>query len=337
VRSAIEAMQSWLVHAGWAVVVHRSAQTDNPYATDHLLALESRRPPRGVKVEVDVRTYENHGNWWSEEQLLGVSIRYPPRTSDAGLAPEAYLTGEEARVQNYRQFARVLTWFHNPLSGELWDEKPGPGDWLPPASWEVERWLHLGIEHRWESCTEPVDMLRALPGQPDPRKLRLVAGACCRLLPLEMHHERNRLAVAAADRYAEGLAPRREMKKVCKHSHLPWLAQLDPLPLALHAVRRLVEDCPSQGPHLAADVIRDVMGNPFRPVAVRHSWLRHNGAAVAHMAAVIAAESRHDELPILADALEDAGCIDREILEHLRGPGPHTRGCWAVDALRGKG
>ena len=41
-------------------------------------------------------------------------------------------------------------------------------------------------------------------------------------------------------------------------------------------------------------------------------------------------------LPILADALEDAGCGDVDILAHLRGPGPHVRGCWAVDPLLGR-
>jgi hypothetical protein len=42
-------------------------------------------------------------------------------------------------------------------------------------------------------------------------------------------------------------------------------------------------------------------------------------------------------LPVLGDALEDAGCADPELLGHLRGPGPHVRGCWAVDLLLGKG
>jgi hypothetical protein len=43
-----------------------------------------------------------------------------------------------------------------------------------------------------------------------------------------------------------------------------------------------------------------------------------------------------DRIPLLADALEDAGCTDAELLGHLRGPGPHVRGCWAVDVVLGK-
>ncbi len=74
------------------------------------------------------------------------------------------------------------------------------------------------------------------------------------------------------------------------------------------------------------------------------AWLAwHDGAAsqLAHAA--------HDErllpegtldparLAVLADALEDGGCADAELLGHLRGPGPHVRGCWAVDLILGKG
>jgi hypothetical protein len=42
------------------------------------------------------------------------------------------------------------------------------------------------------------------------------------------------------------------------------------------------------------------------------------------------------DLPILADALEDAGCANADLLGHLRGPGPHVRGCWALDLILGK-
>jgi hypothetical protein len=41
-------------------------------------------------------------------------------------------------------------------------------------------------------------------------------------------------------------------------------------------------------------------------------------------------------LAVLADTLEDAGCTHAELLGHLRGPGPHVRGCWAVDLVMGK-
>jgi hypothetical protein len=43
-----------------------------------------------------------------------------------------------------------------------------------------------------------------------------------------------------------------------------------------------------------------------------------------------------ERLAVLGDALEDAGCTDTELLAHLRGPGPHVRGCWVLDLLLGK-
>jgi hypothetical protein len=49
-------------------------------------------------------------------------------------------------------------------------------------------------------------------------------------------------------------------------------------------------------------------------------------------------ESRHfSPMPILADALQDAGCDNPDVLDHCRGPGPHVRGCWVVDLVLGKG
>jgi hypothetical protein len=81
-------------------------------------------------------------------------------------------------------------------------------------------------------------------------------------------------------------------------------------------------------------LLHDLFGNPFRPVKVDPAWLRRNDSLVAKMAHLIAQEGRFDDLPILADALEDAGCAEPEILEHCRSAGPHFRGCWVLDRLR---
>jgi hypothetical protein len=82
--------------------------------------------------------------------------------------------------------------------------------------------------------------------------------------------------------------------------------------------------------------LRDVVGNPFRPGAARPIWLAWSAGQVPHFAHALYDEGRFDELPYLADALEDAGCDDAELLAHLRGPGPHVRGCWALDIVLGK-
>jgi hypothetical protein len=90
-------------------------------------------------------------------------------------------------------------------------------------------------------------------------------------------------------------------------------------------------------------LIRDIFGNPFRPVAVDPAWLTWNDGAAVSLAQTVY-EDRDlprghldaGRLAVLADVLEEAGCTDAEILQHLRGPGPHVRGCWAVDLLLGK-
>jgi hypothetical protein len=82
-----------------------------------------------------------------------------------------------------------------------------------------------------------------------------------------------------------------------------------------------------------AQLLRDVIGNPFRPVALDPRWLT---STVVALAAGIYADRAFDRLPILADALEDAGCDSADILAHCRSDGPHARGCWVVDLVLGK-
>jgi hypothetical protein len=84
---------------------------------------------------------------------------------------------------------------------------------------------------------------------------------------------------------------------------------------------------------MARSLILCVLGNPFRPVSFCPD-LRTSTAV--SLAGAIYADRRFDRLPLLADALEDGGCSDPELLGHLRSPGPHVRGCWAVDLVLGK-
>ncbi len=78
---------------------------------------------------------------------------------------------------------------------------------------------------------------------------------------------------------------------------------------------------------------RDIFGNPFRPVAFAPEWRTDTAIFLARQMY----ESRDfSAMPILADALQDAGCDNDDILNHCRGPGPHVRGCWVVDLVLGK-
>jgi hypothetical protein len=85
--------------------------------------------------------------------------------------------------------------------------------------------------------------------------------------------------------------------------------------------------------HRQADALRDALGNPLAPVTWEPSW---RSETVVALATGIHLDNAFDRLPILADALEEAGCDDPEVLAHCRGPGPHARGCWVVDAARGR-
>jgi hypothetical protein len=69
---------------------------------------------------------------------------------------------------------------------------------------------------------------------------------------------------------------------------------------------------------------------------VEPAWLTWNDGIVTRIAQSIDELHRFSDLPILHDALLDAGCDSEPILKHLRSPGPHTRGCWVVDLLLGR-
>ena len=79
--------------------------------------------------------------------------------------------------------------------------------------------------------------------------------------------------------------------------------------------------------------MRDVFGNPFRPVAFAPQW--HTDTAVA-LAREMYDSRDFSLMPILADALQDASCEDEAVLSHCRGEGPHVRGCWVVDLVLGR-
>jgi hypothetical protein len=83
-------------------------------------------------------------------------------------------------------------------------------------------------------------------------------------------------------------------------------------------------------------LIRDVFGNPFRPVALDPAWIAWDAGTVRKMAQAIYDDRAFDRLPVLADALEDAGCNDADVLRYCREPGEHARGCWVIDLLLGK-
>jgi hypothetical protein len=86
-------------------------------------------------------------------------------------------------------------------------------------------------------------------------------------------------------------------------------------------------------PRIQVNLVRDIFANPFRPVIFDPAWLTPK---VKTLAQAIYDDRAFEGMPILADALAEAGCSNPDILNHCRGPGPHVRGCWVVDLVLGK-
>jgi hypothetical protein len=80
-------------------------------------------------------------------------------------------------------------------------------------------------------------------------------------------------------------------------------------------------------PPPACDALRDILGNPFRPAAFDPNWAT---SEVRLLARAIITAQQFDDLPILADALEEAGCTNEIVLKHCREPGVHVGGCWVL-------
>lgn len=83
-----------------------------------------------------------------------------------------------------------------------------------------------------------------------------------------------------------------------------------------------------------AGLLREVVGNPFQPRTVDPAWLSWRGGTIARLAEQIHSGDSFELLPVLADALEEAGCTDAWLLGHCRAAEGHVRGCWAVESLR---
>jgi hypothetical protein len=217
-------------------------------------------------------------------------------------------------------------------------------------------------EADWNSCTDPTAMLAFLrgSGKASDRKFRLLAVCCWPLIRREGLWQRLHRVVQVAGRYADGQAARQELlnaKSVAWSLAHPILRLVMPpgvpLPqprdilLAAYAAEertttlaeRLAEAVAWPGLREAAPaLLREVFGPlPFRTAAIDPLWLAWNERCVARLAETAYQNEAFDLLPLLGDALEDAGCADGELLGHLHRPGPHCRGCWALDRLLGKG
>ncbi|MDB5308941.1 MAG: hypothetical protein JWO38_3143 [Gemmataceae bacterium] len=174
--------------------------------------------------------------------------------------------------------------------------------------------------------------------------------ASCRLNWNEITVPALREAIDLAERYAAGGASKRELEvmydtvKVVREWQCPGiLAALWPdnrqLTEAVDQFCRIVDDWyryrqPGLRTRVLALLFRDIIGNPFRPVAFAPDW--HTSTTV-QLARQMYESRDFTPMPILADALQDAGCEDDAILAHCRDPqATHIRGCWVIDLVLGK-
>jgi hypothetical protein len=216
-------------------------------------------------------------------------------------------------------------------------------------------------EAEWNHCADPLKMLHYLRADVAGRKTLLLVCACIRRHWDVLVNEGRKWVLLAED-YAEKPGPHRlPNPDVCGNT-------LDPMIFGDHwdgAIRIAGKDanddwhgvtesleqlwsgfyeCDDYDTLSGNDewkaerrqqalLIRDVFGNPFNHITLDPSW---QTSAVKHLAEAIYEERGFDRLPILADALEDAGCANADIIGHCRGPGPHTRGCFVIDLLLGR-
>jgi hypothetical protein len=225
-------------------------------------------------------------------------------------------------------------------------------------------------EAEWLHCREPDEMLSHLrhrkpPIRPTERKLRLYGCACCRRIWPKLMNPLDRQIVEGVERFVDGSATKAEFAAILAAAEQDYRREIaqrgDPrdwLDSGRVAVSYLTEwkternsteflmtwlhrYCSASVPRRNTRgekrqqciLLRDIVGNPFRYARISTTC---RTATVVTLAQAIYEDRTFDRLPILADALEDAGCTNAEVLNHCRQEGVHVRGCWVVDLLLNK-
>jgi hypothetical protein len=229
-------------------------------------------------------------------------------------------------------------------------------------------------ETTWLACTDPFAMLQFLGGQVSNRKWRMFACGCCRRIWDALVDERSRRAIEVLDRLADGLGGEGEATEAARgatradrqtrqaHSGSPvtvaavaakdaitgnwagvlrWVSATEVWSGGAHHSEEAASQSVAAARAALATLLREVVGNPFHPPSIDPTWQTNEVIGLGE------ATYEHRELPsghlgparlaVLCDALLDSGCPpDHELLTHLRSPGPHVRGCVAIDALLGR-
>ncbi len=212
-------------------------------------------------------------------------------------------------------------------------------------------------EDEWAIEHEPERLVRSVQKDLSKRKERLFAVAVCYWIEGWWPNPEVREVVELAERFADGAVSQDELeqsvrlaaRRAIAPTRDPSLAEarrnaasaitlaagrVTPALWALQAAmaaarqRRL-----EQLVGTFTTLFRDIVCNPFRPVTLDPRWL---SSTVLDLARTTYDERVFERMPILGDALMDAGCDNETLIQHCQGPGPHVRGCWVVDLLLGK-
>jgi len=196
-------------------------------------------------------------------------------------------------------------------------------------------------EEEWLTCTDPQPMLEFLRGSMSDRKTRLFSAACCRRVWALLHDHRSRRAVEVVERYADGKATQEELHNASVDATAA-VDQVDDIrdaadALAFYAVMvashvtcdpAVVALDVVLEPATQADLLRHIIGSPFKPYPAPAIW----PSTVVELAASLY-EGHDCRLP-LSDALEESG--HGEVAEHFRVEEWHPKGCWVLDLILNK-
>jgi hypothetical protein len=209
----------------------------------------------------------------------------------------------------------------------------------------------------WLGCNNPLAMIEAVRYRAGLRKLRRLAAACCQESANWLTSRGSQRAATILARFLDGengeqVAWQHLDEVVVQETTAPASLQLcgalpcvqqfglHPVESVRQMVRTLasaiaVENAPAQQESAArfCDLMREVLlpPGPLMPRSVE--WLRWHGRTVERLARTIQQEDRYEEMPVLGDALEEAGCPEERILRHCRQAPFHCCGCWVLDLL----
>jgi hypothetical protein len=225
-------------------------------------------------------------------------------------------------------------------------------------------------EAEWLSGEDPIPMLDFLRGRASDRKFRLFSTACCRRIWPLLAHDTHRRAVERAEQFADGLTTLAKMQSASRSAGRHRDRYKTEYDQMLVGPRNLVFSATHPDAYSAAydassdkfwvvkfwgyvvglreesdstdsgRLIQEIFGNPFRLELIEPAWLTPAVKQIAQAAyderILPAGNLDPARIAILADALEEAGCMNRAILGHLRSPNSHVRGCWLVDSVLGR-